>query len=258
LRDSPGPAAGSSFTAGLLGQGGNGSRVGVTLTPSGSTSASLGGPVGTSPFAAKLAEGPGVNTNPLSGSSSSAVGPMLTSKWSSAAPSAYNEGNPALPSSGEIKHSGARSRPLDVNAGECPSLAGSSSTVQLVIPSTSPSANSVDTKAPSFSGIETLTSNAGTPGSRESGKQDTTPMAIAADSTAMDGSPGILRRMNPVAVTPRMNDARVHVNTYGMPVRMVVALRQEIRRIRPDVSLDDLDTAARNVANVWATLCSTV
>jgi hypothetical protein len=41
------------------------------------------------------------------------------------------------------------------------------------------------------------------------------------------------------------------VSTYGMPIPMVMVIREEIRRIRPDVSLDDLDIAVRNVASVW-------
>jgi hypothetical protein len=40
------------------------------------------------------------------------------------------------------------------------------------------------------------------------------------------------------------------VSTYGLPIPLVMVLREEIRRIRPDVSLDDLDTAVRNVAAV--------
>jgi hypothetical protein len=262
LGDSPVPAAdSSSFTAELLGQSRDDSRVDVTVTPM----ESLWSIVDTCPCAVKLSESPGVKTNPLYDGSSPdnagvvpAAGPLLASKVSPAAPSAYPRGDPDPRSSRQVGHSGALVSPFDLNARESPFVTGSSSIVQGIIRRTSPSANSVDTEPPSFSGMETSTSMATTPASTASGRKDTTPAAIPAAPTAMDGSAGTLRPMNPITMTPHTNAVHVHVNTYGMPVPVVMGLRQEIRRIRPDVSLDDLDRAARSVATVWTTLFSRV
>jgi hypothetical protein len=55
-----------------------------------------------------------------------------------------------------------------------------------------------------------------------------------------------------VLVTKR---TRVRVYTYGLPVRFVMAIREEVRRAKPDVGVDELDEIVRNIAqkmSPWA------